>query len=589
MSPIAYTDELLQIIKHNLLTAVFQPIVNLRQAKLHGYEALTRGPANSPLHNPLQLFDTASKSGNLSKLEFACRDAACKRFSQYEADGKLFINVSPISLAEAGYEHGMTDWILSQYSIPAKNIVIELSEQYPLDDYDLLKRSFDHFRDKGFQVAIDDLGAGYAGLKAWSELRPDYVKIDRHFIENINEDPVKREFVRSIQEIAKELDCKVIAEGIETAEELAVVHALKIQFGQGYYLGRPKAIPANFHSIQDKLLSINNHQSIICLSQTVADLSLSYPAIHKNWSLNRVIDLFHSNKGLRCLPVTEGDSPLGLIERQAVLELMTGRYSRELYGHKSVLSFMSKQAVIVDLNTSLEEVSRKLTTSQSDNLQQDFIITNNSAYYGIGKTSTLLQKITEQQIRYARYANPLSQLPGNVPIYEHVDKLLQQQSPFTIAYFDLNNFKAFNDYYGYNMGDQVLQLLSDILKKMLISADDFIGHIGGDDFIATFERSDWLQQCEIIKRDFEQQVKRFYSPEVLEKQGLWQIDRQGKKQFFGLLTLAIGLAQPDIHDCKSHHDVAALAGEAKKQAKRSDNGIFISRRRRPQGEACVPL
>ena len=318
-------------------------------------------------------------------------------------------------------------------------------------------------------------------------------------------------------------------------------------------------------------------------------MSLSYPAIHKNWSLNRVIDLFHSNKSLRCLPVTEGDTPLGLVERQAVLELMTGRYSRELYGHKSVLGFMNQQAVIVDLNTSLEEVSRKLTTCQSDNLQQDFIITHNQNYYGIGKTSTLLQKITEQQIRYARYANPLSQLPGNVPIYEHVDKLLQQHSAFTIAYFDLNNFKAFNDYYGYNMGDQVLRLLSDILKKMVTNADDFIGHIGGDDFIAVFQQSDWLTCCQQIKQDFEQQVRRFYNAKELSNNGLWHVDRQGQKQFFGLLTLAIGLAQPDVEQCKSHHEVATLAGEAKTQAKLSDSGIFISRRRKPQAELCTSL
>lgn len=583
MSPIANADELLGIINDNQLQSVFQPIVDLRERRLFGYEALSRGPANSPLHSPYNLFDTASKTGLLSKLEFACRDAACRRFSHFQLNGKLFINVSPISLLEDDYEEGVTQWLLSEYGLSAEQIVIELSEQYPLDDYQLLRRAFEHFRNEGFQIAIDDLGAGYAGLRAWSELRPDYVKIDRHFIDHIDQDPVKREFVRSIQEIAQQLDCQTIAEGIETEDELKLVHSLGIHFGQGYFLGRPETIPARQASVVDKLNCLElQYQRMYRISQTVADLIQEYPSIAPECSLNEVIDLFHSNRVLSCLPIVENQRPLGIIAREEILELMSGRYSRELHGKKPAAIFMDESAVIVDCHTALEDVSRLLTQGD-DNLRQDFIITCNDHYYGIGKTSTLLRKITEQQIKNARYSNPLTLLPGNVPIYEQLDRLISNKHGCHVAYCDLDNFKPFNDQYGYSLGDEVLVLLSQLLQEHSDSSCDFVGHIGGDDFVIIFQSENWQQRCEAMLQQFEQEVQQFYSHQALQEGGIWSVNRRGEKQFYPLLSLSIGVVDPDPQACRSHHDIAALAVEAKQQAKQIDNNsLFLSRRRQPE-------
>jgi len=137
----------------------------------------------------------------------------------------------------------MTLQLLQQLGIAPSQVVIELSEQYPADDIDLLKSCLNHYRSQGFLTAIDDLGAGYSGLRLWSELSPDYVKIDRHFIHQIDSTPVKQEFVRSIVELCQSLTCKVIAEGIETQEELAVLKQLGIVYCQGYLLGRPEVLP----------------------------------------------------------------------------------------------------------------------------------------------------------------------------------------------------------------------------------------------------------------------------------------------------------------------------------------------------------
>src|SRR5690606_38719081 len=97
-------------------------------------------------------------------------------------------------------------------------VVIELTEQMPTDDFELLDTALHHYRNMGFSIALDDLGAGYSSLRMWSELRPDYVKIDRYFIDGIHRDAVKRGFVESILKIARASQAQVIAEGIELPE-----------------------------------------------------------------------------------------------------------------------------------------------------------------------------------------------------------------------------------------------------------------------------------------------------------------------------------------------------------------------------------
>lgn len=231
------------ILAQGSLHSLFQPIICLSERRILGYEALSRDPSNSPLHSPVALFSVAGQAGRLSELEMACRESACRRFSEQKLPGKLFLNVSPESLMETAHQPGRTLQLLHDYGIPPSQVVIELTEQTPTDDFDLLQTALHHYRNMGFSIALDDLGAGYSSLRLWSELRPDYVKIDRHFIDGIHQDALKREFVGSILQIAKASRAQVIAEGIELPEELAVLTEMGVDLVQGYLLCRPQEHP----------------------------------------------------------------------------------------------------------------------------------------------------------------------------------------------------------------------------------------------------------------------------------------------------------------------------------------------------------
>jgi GGDEF domain-containing protein len=194
-----------------------------------------------------------------------------------------------------------------------------------------------------------------------------------------------------------------------------------------------------------------------------------------------------------------------------------------------------------------------------------------------------MREITQMQIHAARYANPLTQLPGNVPINEHIDRLLESGTRFWVCYCDLDHFKPFNDVYGYRRGDDVIQMTARILSGHCDPDRDFIGHIGGDDFMLLFQSEDWETRCRSILADFESSVLDFYSLEDRDRGGYISEDRQGKKVFYSLMSLSLGTIRVEPHQYYSHHQIATQASDAKKQAKKiHGNSLFVDRRQQVQ-------
>lgn len=575
------SDLLGEIIETGSITPLFQPIYDLKSACVIGHEALSRGPEGSFLHMPDKLFQAAVATNRLHELEILCRSKALEQFSSQALPGRLFLNVSASLLSSADHHKGMTLKILNELAIPRDRIVIELSEQHPYDHLELTRASVDYYRRMGFQVAIDDLGAGYSGLTLWSELQPECVKIDKHFTRDIDSTPVKQEFVRSICSIAKSLCCYVIAEGIETSAELDKLMELGVTKGQGFLLGRPVERPNIVRSdIVIERLRLQSDLDEPDPEDTVVTLSKPVPIIDPLAELNDVDRVFKSRPDLSSLPVVSSGEPLGIVRRRDLLELFSTQFGRALHEQKTVTHLLKKDALIVESTVSLSKVSYQLINQNSDNLNNEIIIVRQGRYHGMGSLRDLLKRITELKIQNATYSNPLTLLPGNVPINKEVDRRLKLAQDFYVAYFDLNEFKPFNDYYGYAKGDRVIRLLGLIIKRYAEQAENFIGHIGGDDFVVIFGQSDFNKACEQILKDFSDEVKALYSVGELEAGGILTEDRSRNRKLHSILSLAIGIVHPDSALCRSHHEVAELAALAKKEAKAmGGNAVFKSRRR----------
>lgn len=578
---------LTDILSNKTLECWFQPIVDFPNRTILGYEALARGPHKSPLHTPAALFRCATQSNQLQQLEELCIDTACRQFLHLELPGKLFINISAADIYKLDKPDSIIGTTLANYA-ERISIVLEVSEKDPLTDYPRIREISNYCHKIGLQLAIDDLGSGYSGLRTWAELHPDYVKIDMHFVRDIHKDSVKREFIRSICEIARGMNCHLIAEGIEHPLELETLRNLGLKLGQGFLLHPPSGYPQKKLSELGKQLgtsnSINTRRQNTRPADTVAAIVQSAQSLPPEIAAEDINDFFIRNPSVSSVPIVENKKPVGLISRSQILELFSGRFSHQLYGRQFAANLMNRNPVIVDGEARLDEVSQRITEEQHADLSNDFIITRNNNYIGVGKVNDLLRRITDYQIRYARYSNPLTLLPGNVPIYEWIDQLLDQREFFRLAYIDLNNFKPFNDTYGYSRGDEVLATLADILVAATDPDDDLVGHVGGDDFVILFRSPDWRKRCEQIFTRFDHEKKCFYDTPDLKEGGIWCEDRQGNNNFFGLLTLAMGVIVPDPARCQSHHDVAQMATDAKQQAKirgKNQNYTFLSRRRGP--------
>lgn len=571
--------QLHEILRHRRLQSLLQPIMDLDGGHIHGYEGLIRGPSDSMLHSPLALLRAAQQAGLRMEAELLCIDVIVGDFVRQHLDQLLFLNLSPTLITGRSALLGDLLAILKAHHLPAERIVIELTEDGDAADTADLNASLADYRAAGFRFALDDLGEGYSSLRRWSELRPHYVKIDKHFISGINQDPVKLQFVRSLQQIALNSGARLIAEGIETRAELVLMRELGIGLGQGYFIGRPAATPGLSIEVLDVIKSPGRGPASPGFNVQADKLLIRAPALTAEDSNETALELFKSHPQLHALAVVDGDKPIGLVNRYTLIDHFSRVFVRELHGRRSCTQFMDPAPLVVDRTTPVEELSKLVVNKGKATFTDGFVITDDGLYIGIGSGYDLMQVIMQLQIAAARYSNPLTLLPGNVPINNHIQHLLDTGTAFRAAYCDLDNFKPFNDIYGYDSGDQIILLLSEILKEGIDASQDFLGHIGGDDFFILFRSDDWEDRCHAVLQCFSLRSRTLFASRHVEEGGYFSEDRCGHTVFHPLPSLSIGVVpvQPGLF--QSHHDVATAAAVAKKMAKKiHGNSLFVERR-----------
>ncbi|MGX2041572.1 EAL domain-containing protein [Methylocaldum sp. MU1018] len=547
------------------LIVMFQPIVVLDKQAIFGYEGLIRGPSESLLHRPNVLFAAAAKYERLMELDFLCRKLIIRQFAKLGLSGHLFININPVTLADDEFIHGRTLMYLENHNLDPERVVVEITETQPIQDWTVFQHALQHYRGMGFKVALDDLGAGHSSLRLWSELNPDFVKIDRHFIEGIDEDQTKRQFIKSIIEIAKSLGCQTITEGVEHKREYAALRKLGIDMAQGFYFAPPKKTPDV--TLNPQLFSDRQKRNVYSEKLTIAHLLKDVPAVSPQSSMEEVGDIFRISETLQSVAVVDDGEPLGLVLRSDLMNLLASRYGRDLHGRKPIQELASKPTLKFDLHTSLEDASRCLTNAVNHQTDE-FIITDNGRLVGKGTLLDLLSTITDLQITRARHANPLTLLPGNVLIQQKLDEFLRNREDFIVAYCDLDHFKAYNDVYGYIRGDDLIQLVGRLLTEIADPDLDFVGHIGGDDFIVMFRNADWRERCQQLLQTFEALAPDYYTAKHRQIGGIEASDRYGEKRYFPFVSLSIGIlpvtaAQNDL----TKEVIAERASIAKKKAK----------------------
>ncbi|MDY0013915.1 MAG: EAL domain-containing protein [Rhodocyclaceae bacterium] len=574
--------QLREILQNRALDYLFQPIFDLSRQQLLGYEALMRGPAGSPLHAPEALLSVARAAGLSLELELTGGAIAVERFAHLGLPGKLFLNASAGAICRVARDLGgpLLHSTVGAGFFPGR-LVVELTEHERVSDFDAMTEAAATLRGLGIQLALDDFGDGRSSLRLWAQIQPEIVKVDKYFTHHCHRDSRKVAILRSIHQLASAFGTPLVAEGVEEAAELEILRDLGFAHAQGYFLGRPVADPPR--ELHPEALAVLTCAKVAVLpvvpalpepGEPVERLLVHAPTVAPEMTNDTLVRLFVQNPRLHAVAVVDREVPVGLVNRRDFLDKYAQPYHPELYGRRPCTLFMNAQPLRVEAHIPLADLATILTGEDQSYLRDGLIITRGGRYAGLATGESLVRKVTEQRVEAARHANPLTFLPGNIPITEHIRRLLAHGASFAAAYFDLNNFKPYNDLYGYWRGDQMIKLAAATITRHCEPRHDFVGHVGGDDFVVLFQSEDWQSRCQSIVKAFNQAARDLFDAAELARGGMEGEDRRGVRTFFPLTTVAVGVVRVAAGDCRSPEDVASSAAAAKKLAKEQGDGFY---------------
>ena len=226
-------------------TAVFQPVFVLASGEMMGMEALSRGPKGSEFEGGETLFSLADRTELLAPLERVCRDISLETAAAATAatgPGLLFLNLSPAAASDPEFLGPRFREQVESLGLKPESIVLEITERTYVVYESLFREVLSRFREQNFKIAVDDVGTGYSSLSSLAEIAPDYLKFDHVFVRDIDRRPIKQDLLEALLSFARKMNTRVIAEGIETRDELEALRGLGVELGQGFLLASPVPI-----------------------------------------------------------------------------------------------------------------------------------------------------------------------------------------------------------------------------------------------------------------------------------------------------------------------------------------------------------
>ena len=568
------------------LSFALQPIVNIHTGKLFAVEALLRGTREAGYEGISDFFDAAWTTDVLWDVDLALRHKAFEAFEQagLVRKAKLFYNIDTRLLDSGDFGLERTFLLLRQLNIPISTLCFELSERHALGYYDDSALLLNSIRGRNFKIALDDFGSGYSGLQLLYHAAPDFVKVDRFFIDRIDTDPMKKLFVSKLVNMAHTMGILVVAEGIETRSEYYTCRDAGCDLAQGYFICRPEtpeSLGVEFPRIEETLRKERRRSHS---SEALIERRMEYvPPIDLADSIMTVLTRFRKDEAARFFPVLNAEEePVGIIREKDLKSYVYSPYGISLLmnqANRDRLNSFIYRAPLAEIHTRLDRIVGIYAQDQD---AEAILITENGKYRGVLTSKALIEILNEREIAAARDQNPLTKLPGNIMINEYVTETLHLRSaPRLLVYFDFDSFKPFNDHFGFRLGDRVILLFADQLRELESLPGAFVGHIGGDDFFLGLDlEGHTIEESETIIREiterFAESVVSFYSPEDRDRGYIVAKGRTGRKRKCPLLTVtAAGLAvNPGEGTIPSIEDVSEHIARIKERAKNTGTAFL---------------
>ncbi|WP_072679648.1 EAL domain-containing protein [Arcobacter sp. LA11] len=560
------------------LDFAFQPIVNTYSGKTYAVEALIRNTDKLGFESIQDFFDELNNKQILFQIDILLRKKAIEKFKEIELKNlKLFYNIDNRILTMPDFKVGETSQMLKDVSLKQDTLCFEITEHHSFQDENLLKKIIHIYKKHNFNIAIDDFGTGISGLHLLYIAEANFIKLDRFFIHKINSDSKKRLFCSSIVEMAHIMGIKVIAEGIETIEEYYTCKDIKADYIQGYLIAKPSLstnhIQKSYSNIRGLFKkdrrAINNNFIDKSYIERIVPLNI-------NSTLHELFLYFKENTQNTFVPIINNEKKIeGVIYEVDIKELSYSQYGLSLaknISFKTKLRNYMKPVLEIDISWGIDKA---LEIFNMRNNSKGIFVRKDDIYYGFINLNNLLSLSYKRNLEIAQNQNPLTKLPGNKQIDNFIHKVFKKSINSHIVYFDFNDFKPFNDHYGFRQGDRAILMFSEILQKN-ISNENFIAHIGGDDFFVGFQNKEFEYVYSLIhqtQEEFKNSVSSLYSEEDLKKQFIISKDRFGVNRKFNLLSISAAIIEIK-KNCKIETFNSNL-GKIKKLSKENNHPLGI--------------
>ena len=572
-------EEFTVILAQGQISTVYQPIVSLKDGSVFAYEALSRIVRPSCSFNIETLFAFAAKERKLWELEKLCRTSALAHAARKPDTCKLFMNVDPNVMYDPEMKSGFVAERLLEYGLQAADIIIEITEKSAILTMEAFESSIDHYRAQAYQIAIDDFGSGYSGLNRVCRFSPDYLKLDMELVRGIDQDVMKKTVVGATIGFCKESGIRVIAEGIETEGELKTLIRLGVDYGQGFYLARPAVAFAGppceiklqikryyARAQTQRTSSLFGMVETICRPQRTARITQPSIELYEEIKHDPEITEFFVVDGEGCI--------CGILPKGHIMERYGGQFGYSLSKKLTAGQMMQKDVLVVETYMSIEEVASAAMQRGGTQTYDAIAVTAHGKYVGSVSVKDLLMTAIQIQVKRAAEASPLTGLPGNITIQEVITGTFRQENPWAIVYLDLDNFKAYNDAYGFTSGDLMIKTMAAAMQECC-HQEDFLGHIGGDDFVIISSSVEVASVCEAICRTFHEKIQRLYSPEDWGRGYILSKNRNGFTQKFPIATLSIAAITNLDWKPKTMEELSKRIAETKKLCKQKRGDAII--------------
>lgn len=311
------------------------------------------------------------------------------------------------------------------------------------------------------------------------------------------------------------------------------------------------------------------------LFMNIGEIAEMVPVVEPETKCGTINNLFKQNPKLEGIAVVGQDGSLAILMRTRFYQLLATQYGFNLYMGRPVSLVMNNQPLIVERNEPITDISIRAMNRAEEELYDGVLVVEEGRLYGFVSIRRLLLEVANVRAEMAIFLNPLTGLPGN----RIIDDRLQQaagQEQFSVLYVDLDNFKSYNDSYGFKRGDLLIQATASLLREQFSSPGSFLGHIGGDDYIVILHHYNYEFGCSKVIEGFELLKKEFYSKEDLKNNFVMGDGRSGKHGPIPLVSISIAIVTNQSRPFHNMDEIVEEATRIKKICKARPGSISLA-------------